>query len=175
MQSILEVFSICSGANTILTMFSDTIFRGPTGFMFKRGSNQEAADSPLPFLTMQLAYLKTIAQSTCDEPVVVATIDAWLASLSDILGHDHPPSSRELSLLIAWPMVTPGPFLDLIAKRHPPALSVLAHYCVLIRRAESKIWCLEGWGSSLMEEISSELRDSPWESTLRWPTDRTNN
>jgi hypothetical protein len=51
-----------------------------------------------------------------------------------------------------WPLKIPEEYLNLLERRHPAALILLAQYCVLLVNVEF-YWYMSGWGRRLLEEI----------------------
>lgn len=165
-QSLVEVFSVCSGGRAILCMFEDDISRGPLAFMFSKGYSNESGEKVLPLLLGRLFELKATLNSRRENQTVLEAVDVFIDCAARISEGPRSTSPPELSASIAWPMLMPAQFSDLLAKRNHAALAVLSHYCVLIQRAEKVIWCFEGWHKLLLREITAELRGAAWEGTV---------
>jgi hypothetical protein len=66
--------------------------------------------------------------------------------------------------LRVWPMRISAEFIELLQALHPVALVLLAHYCLLLRRIESK-WYFDGQATRLLGNIAQRL-DPKWQSWL---------
>jgi hypothetical protein len=66
---------------------------------------------------------------------------------------DRPPSSR---LVIAWPITLSAEFADLLTKRRPEALVVMAYFSILLH-SRRKIWAVGDAGRFLLTTIEEYL------------------
>lgn len=57
--------------------------------------------------------------------------------------------------------------MDLLPRGNPQALIILAHYCVLLERAETS-WFLQRQAQALLESFENRL-DERWAVWLEWP------
>lgn len=174
LQSLIEVFSVCTGMDIILRMFWDDINRGPLSFMF--GEDSDVTGPPatvLPLLQAQLPSLRASIEAddsaSAAGATVISAVDAMIACATEILRRPHSHAPAEMLVLFAWPMLIPRSFLELLQSRHHLALAVLAHYCVLIHWAETRLWCFERWLQPLLKEIRLELESTASVSLLEWP------
>ena len=69
-----------------------------------------------------------------------------------------------------WPVQVPDEYLELLKKRHPIALILLAHYALLFLPLEGS-WYMEGYSRRLMTRINAEL-DDEWKTWLTWPLEQ---
>jgi hypothetical protein len=69
--------------------------------------------------------------------------------------------------IYTWPTQVPEEYLNLLKKRDPAALVVLAHYCILLRPLEHN-WFMQGYSSRLLSRIYSQL-DEEWHEWMQWP------
>ena len=65
-----------------------------------------------------------------------------------------------------WPMYMSQEYIQLLTQRHPAALVLLAHYCLLLERLEPH-WYFDGRAARLLESIMQRL-DSKWQRRIRW-------
>ena len=75
--------------------------------------------------------------------------------------------SRALRVTFRWPNTLPLAFQALLRARHPAALAVLAHYCVVVHAAAARYWFLEGWA----EHVSIAIADAvgpDWRPLIDW-------
>ncbi|KAH8896377.1 hypothetical protein GQ53DRAFT_838529 [Thozetella sp. PMI_491] len=72
-----------------------------------------------------------------------------------------------VSFVYAWPIKVPGAFLLMVKQLKPEALIVLAHYSLLLNRAD-QVWYMRGMSRRLLKSIHSKIGDE-WESWIAWP------
>ncbi|KAJ5115334.1 hypothetical protein NUU61_001093 [Penicillium alfredii] len=70
-----------------------------------------------------------------------------------------------------WSFRIPYVFLDLVRRRRPFALIVLAHYAVVLYHLRDS-WWMGDWGTRVLEQIGDCL-DSEWRQHLSWPINAT--
>jgi hypothetical protein len=66
-----------------------------------------------------------------------------------------------------WPMRISEAYLNLLSQRHPGALILVAHYCILLQRLDSH-WYFEGRAKRLLFTVMSCL-DRRWHHIVKWP------
>ncbi|KAH8603109.1 hypothetical protein B0O99DRAFT_605140 [Bisporella sp. PMI_857] len=62
--------------------------------------------------------------------------------------------------LRVWPMQLSLAYLNLLSSRHPAALILMAHFCIILKKLECK-WYFEGRATSLLNTVMSCL-DQKW-------------
>ncbi|KAJ3938282.1 uncharacterized protein N0V96_011527 [Colletotrichum fioriniae] len=77
----------------------------------------------------------------------------------------------EFRAVFLWPILMTSDYLDMLRRRHPAAMVVLAHYCVIVHMAEPFCWFLNGWARSLISLISQHLTATPWADLVAWPVE----
>lgn len=58
-------------------------------------------------------------------------------------------------------------FAQLVKRRVPQALIILAHYCVLLDVLDSR-WWIHGWASRVLRDVLGSL-EVPWRQWIEWP------
>lgn len=79
-------------------------------------------------------------------------------------------SSSEIDLvtiLYAWPIKVPEAFLNMVRELRPEALIVLAHYSLMLNKA-NQIWFMQGMSRRLLKTIHNKI-GKEWESWIAWP------
>jgi hypothetical protein len=71
---------------------------------------------------------------------------------------------------LIWPSMVPIDYIRLLHLKHPIALIILAHYCVLIKKIET-VWYLRGLGQNLLSSIH-EVLEPKWRPWLEWPMEQ---
>ncbi len=67
-----------------------------------------------------------------------------------------------------WPLSASDGYIKLLRERHPAALVVLSHYCVVVHATESKTWFTRGWASKVIRAIEATLPPE-WAEMIQWP------
>jgi hypothetical protein len=65
-----------------------------------------------------------------------------------------------------WPGSVPESYMQLLRKRRPEALIVLAHYCVQLKGVNS-CWYFEGVGKNMLRAVDEELTQE-WKPWIEW-------
>ncbi|KAH7317207.1 hypothetical protein BKA65DRAFT_111095 [Rhexocercosporidium sp. MPI-PUGE-AT-0058] len=71
------------------------------------------------------------------------------------------------SLGLSWVVRIPELYLQIVSRRDPVALVVLAHFCLLLNRMENT-WLISGLSRRLLQDIHQML-GKEWESQISWP------
>lgn len=58
--------------------------------------------------------------------------------------------------------------MDLLRRKRPRALVILAHACVFAKYAPYR-WFVNNWTVDIIKAIVGLLLDEGWKSALRWP------
>ncbi|KAJ5621165.1 hypothetical protein N7510_005149 [Penicillium lagena] len=113
------------------------------------------------------------AAKQADEPFEVdhSTLLSALTLLSSAFSKVHEAQARKnYSLCVAlnvWAARVPDAYLELVKQRHPVALILLAHYCILLLPLEGS-WYMNGYSKRLITRIYGQL-DEQWRPWLQWP------
>jgi len=76
-------------------------------------------------------------------------------------------TAGEMQVVMAWVYSVQDEFVERLGQRHPAALVILGHFCVLLRTLE-KYWFMREWAKHLMTEILRATDDGCQE-WLAWP------
>jgi hypothetical protein len=77
------------------------------------------------------------------------------------------PGANSLDALVAWTLLVPPEYIDLLAERRGEALVILAHYGALVNTHRQQ-WLFGDGGEYLVRSISQYLGPD-WEEWLHWP------
>ena len=72
-----------------------------------------------------------------------------------------------IASILCFPKQDGGKFARLIKHRSPPALIILAYYCVLLDVLDNR-WWIHGWSSRVLRDIMGSL-DESWKHWIEWP------
>ncbi|GKT52340.1 sterol-4-alpha-carboxylate 3-dehydrogenase, decarboxylating [Colletotrichum spaethianum] len=176
-DSMLDIFTLTDGMSVILRASDDDLRKGPLREIFIRAAGDttpttvEATLQPLfdrlPRLSTQLAEIGLVEHEgkyTITNSIIA--LSECIAKVSTVNAMSAPVEFRAVFL---WPILMSTDYLDLLRRRQPAALVVLAHYCVIIHLAEPFCWFLNGWTKCLMSIISQQLAGTPWAELAMWP------
>ena len=79
----------------------------------------------------------------------------------------QPGSNCSVASIICFPKQDSGKFAQLVKRRQPQALIILAYYCVLLDILDSR-WWIQGWSTRVMRDILGSL-DQQWRHWIEWP------
>lgn len=82
----------------------------------------------------------------------------------------NPRAPFQIQFTIAWPILVPARFGDMLRRRIPEALIILSFYAVLLHRLHY-FWVFGNSGSFLIQSISAYL-GTPWSRWLVWPNEQ---
>jgi hypothetical protein len=69
---------------------------------------------------------------------------------------------------LSWTTLIPGRFCEMVEERCPQALTLVAIYCVLLKRIE-EFWWIRGKAENLLEAVKRELPNMLVDKWLKWP------
>jgi hypothetical protein len=171
-DDLVDIFLLMRGMHGILKSAFEMIKEGPLGSILDSGP----APPPTPLLLTlrsRLAELSTLLTTQEPDRVVRELCGVAISSLVETtaLGVTH-TDDRELRVAFIWPIIVSMGFISLLRQRNGVALAILAHYCIILHTAEhsatQKNWFLSGWGSRIVESITSTV-DPTWQDSVRWP------
>ncbi|TEA19502.1 Sterol uptake control protein 2 [Colletotrichum sidae] len=177
-DSIIDIFTLTDGMSAILRASDDDLRKGPIRDLFIRGPHDapsavEASLEPLyerlPRLSSRLADL-----APGDGGDRKYTVNNAVIALSEAISKvsvNAVSAPVEFRVVFMWPILVSTDYLDMLRRRHPAALVVMAHYCVIVAMAEPSCWFLNGWARTLVTAISEQLMATPWADLILWPAE----
>ena len=179
LDNMLEIFSLIRGVGLVLRLSRFRLRDGPllNAFQFENYDEGSGGDNVrgllLPQVAGKLAELRSRLKQMSDLGAEVQT--AADASTVLLLGCVTPPwpeprviMSIEMRTVFLWPLLLGENFVSLLRTRHPVAMPVLAHYCVLMRATEPACWFVRGWSLNVAEFIMKSVEGTHWEDLCRW-------
>lgn len=76
-------------------------------------------------------------------------------------------STCSVALILCFPNADPVKFAQLIKRRVPQALIMLAYYCVLLNILDAR-WWIHGWSGRVLSDVMDTL-DQQWRQWIEWP------
>ncbi|KAL0934003.1 fungal Zn binuclear cluster domain-containing protein [Colletotrichum truncatum] len=176
-DSILDIFNLTIGMATILRTSEDDLRNGPLREMFHHGPGDKTPSAVRPTLKPLFDRLSRLSSEVLElglvdnkERITITdTIRALKVCIAKVSFFDASTVSAEIRAIFLLPGVISSDYLNMLRCRHPAALVVLAHYCVIIHSAELFCWYLSGWPKSLISAISEQVDRGPWAELARWP------
>jgi hypothetical protein len=177
-DSLVDIFVLARGMNTILRSSEEDIRKGPLGKLMA-GCDCEPA-TPSSYLAELMPQLKELLTQLDEQTPDVSedkrtTLTETLGSLVETIqiagSNKRARSFLEQRVIFGWPMRVPSTFLSLLRNKDPLAMVVISHYCVLLKSGETKCWYFEGWASVLMKPIVASVAGTPWEELIKWSTE----
>lgn len=77
------------------------------------------------------------------------------------------PAACSVASIVCFPRHDSTSFAQLIKRRVPQALVILAYYSVLLDILDAK-WWMHGWATRVLRDVLGEL-DEQWRHWIEWP------
>ena len=90
-----------------------------------------------------------------DVLVVLAAVDSLVESY--FMSYGHEDAASIWASMNAWLSRVPDRFHQMLAAQNAASLVVLAHWAVLVNRAEDHYWFLHGMAARIVDHIESQL------------------
>ncbi|KAF5003632.1 hypothetical protein FDECE_9838 [Fusarium decemcellulare] len=163
-DDLLDVFTLVQGMSDILNSYTEALNASRISDLFIRGT----ASDESPVLTAMVEHLRQFKipdkfeseAALCQESIASAI--TWT---ENCITTTHVP---DLRIAMSWSLSLSAEFMDLVRQRHPVALGILAHYCVVLHHAGLAHWFLGGWGRPVLLDIYGSL-DPEWRCLVEWP------
>ncbi|KAF4429137.1 Sterol uptake control protein 2 [Colletotrichum fructicola] len=176
-DSMLDIFTLTDGMSVILRASDDDLRKGPLREIFIRGPGEPQTPEPslqplferLPRLSTRLAEIGAMETSTEGKYTINNAVIALSEAIAKVSTMNAMSAPVEFRAVFLWPVLMSSDYLDMLRRRHPAALVVLAHYCVIINMAEPFCWFLNGWARALLSIISEQLMGTAWAELIMWP------
>lgn len=76
-------------------------------------------------------------------------------------------ASCSVASILCFPKQDSANFAQLVKRRVPQALIILAYYCVLLDVLDSR-WWINGWARRVLQDVMGSL-DEQWRHWIEWP------
>lgn len=168
----IEWFQLLRGASTLLKTFWADMEKGPLSPILKlwEGSeeppDQTSPEDDAKFLTLMRLWDPSPGNLTGSE---VDALNKALNLLRHVYGQLPYFGMRvcAISATFSWPVQVPDVYIEMVQKRQPEALILLAHYCLLLNRVNN-FWWIQGMSRHLLENIHQSI-GTKLESWIGWP------
>ncbi|RAH76741.1 hypothetical protein BO86DRAFT_324872 [Aspergillus japonicus CBS 114.51] len=117
---------------------------------------------------LQHLHNSSPTSSNSEEYPIYQTAIAHLAHLLAERDDDNDPKDL-VSASFLWICALPTGFLELLRRRRPLALAILAHYCVVLHALRQR-WWIAGWGRRVFQTVDGILEEEgeEWRVALEW-------
>lgn len=112
---------------------------------------------------LKLRLFSTVLFPTCEAVTSALAALEYSFALASMRHHNTPFRNA----INYWGGALQNDYITLLQEKEPWALIVLAHFCVLVHRSETR-WFMKGHGARLLQSISDRL-DVQWHEYLQWP------
>ncbi|KAK3069680.1 hypothetical protein LTR53_011797 [Teratosphaeriaceae sp. CCFEE 6253] len=172
-DAMVELFLLVKGIDTILAESWFWVSQGPFAPILTRGFQEAITVTPegytppegMDFGLNHLEYMLGIDAMIPDDRKACALILAELKQVYDSVLRQQAQTS--VASILCFPKMDSAPFSQLIRRRIPQALVILAYYCVLLDVLDTR-WWIHGWASRVLRDVIGSLPEQ-WQSWIQWP------
>jgi hypothetical protein len=164
LEDMLDVFTLIRGMNTVLSSFQDDLHHGSIADFFRTR-----------FYAVSQVFLESVSERLREVSVmledhqVAQTIKREILHLTQCIQDSITTGpAAELRLAFSWPIRLTDEYLQLLQRKEPAALVIMAYYCAVLHGAESNAWYIEGWSLKIAYDCQRYLA-SPWREVAEWP------
>jgi hypothetical protein len=169
----VEWASLLRGVNTLLETAGEWMTSSSLKLILHPRPDPKLAEAVDPELSVKLTALGQLWDKL-PEKFNAVEVEALNETLF-LLHEDYTlvasyPDERQVdivSIVYAWPIKVPGIFIAMVKELKPEALILLAHYSLLLNRADH-LWYVQGMSRRLLQAIHSKI-GKEWESWIAWP------
>ncbi|KAK5116650.1 hypothetical protein LTR62_007324 [Meristemomyces frigidus] len=170
-DAMVELFHLVKGVDTILAESWFWVSQGPFAPVLARGLGEAMAGrrTSLPegmdFGLNHLDYMLGSEPMLSADRRCCGMILAELKQLYDNVVRPQPGLS--VASILCFPKQDSAPFGQLIKRRVPQALIILAYYCVILDILDTR-WWISGWSARVLRDIMATLPES-LQNWIEWP------
>ncbi|EFQ98823.1 hypothetical protein MGYG_01838 [Nannizzia gypsea CBS 118893] len=177
-DDLLGLFALTRKAMGFLRMKWDLLVKGDMGILLQRGP--EITDKK--YLPTDVVTALELLEELCNEwrPSTHETPD-YLNEVNHSTRNTYHRAILQLrdcfvmletkrkdwGMALRFPMIFPDALFPCFKAREPLAMVILAHYCVLLRRAPVRWWA-DGWSTQVIQSIFWNLPQD-WRYAVSWP------
>ena len=169
---VIESFSLLRGAAKIGAVVGDSSLgctlaslTGPVSGNIDLSLNPE--DAHLAILESSISRDLGVSPLRADDRSQVNSNALYLLRRCFAMLYLPSKPVRAIRALKAWIGLIPDTYLEMLRELRSGALLVLAHWCIMLKRAETN-WYLQGSAENIMSIIVGVL-DEEWRAQIAWP------
>lgn len=176
LDDLLDIFRSIHGISTILSSSDLDLRSGPLKPLFEMPCDPSISAPHLQSVAQEMSSMLgrlPVPPTPFDENrrIIFGAGTSLIESLVAVTRTLHSETPSEMRAVFFWPIRVSARFVDLARQQDPSAMVIIAHYCVLLHLAEASCWFLRGWAAAVLNPIATQLRGTPLEELIRWPTD----
>lgn len=169
LDKFLEVFELTRWLVSAMMMTMDRVAVGELHPLVQHETKQPTMPNMSQLVVLALRR-QNAAEAQRDpgheKEVYDEVIEHLRSSLEQLMNGDEP-----LDFAFCWPFRVPARYQDLLHKRKPFALVILAHYAVILHRLRTS-WWMGDWGMRILMEVGNNL-EPEFRHLISWPSDAT--
>jgi len=172
-DAMVELFVLVKGIGTVLGETWFWISQGPFASILACGPDSSITMAPLghalpeglDFGLNHLDFMLSIDVMLPDDRRTCTLVLAELKQIYDNVLQQQ--GNCSVASILCFPRQDPAPFSQLIRRRVPQALVILAFYCVLLDVIDAR-WWIHGWAARVLRDVMGTLEEQ-WQSWIEWP------
>lgn len=172
-DAIVELFVLVKGIDIVLAETWFWVSEGPFAAVLTAGPHVAITLPPerytlpegMDFGLNHLDFMIGIDVMLPDDRKTCVLILAEMKQVYDTVLRQQGQCS--VASILCFPKQDSAPFSQLIKRRVPQALVILAHYCVLLDVLDTR-WWIHGWAGRVLRDVISTL-DEQWQTWIEWP------
>jgi hypothetical protein len=163
---VSEFLPLVRGAFAVAGYCMNWLVAGPLGPSMERPRDENPSFALNPddaYLSRLLPVLR--ARESADTEACCEALNAIRRLLAMAATPNQTIAVK--TLVLSWPAQISQDYIELMSKRKPEALVVLAHYCIMLKMIDS-FWFMEGCAARLLEQCRRDLSEE-WHPHIEWP------
>ena len=169
---LIESFSLLRGATEVLAAFKDSLKDCPVISRARAVAGDielslNPEDPHLAILNPLISSDLGVSPSGADDTSQASSNALYLLRRCFAMLFLASKPVSILRTLYIWVESISNTYLEALSELRPEALVVLAHWCIMLKRAETT-WYLQGSAENVMSVIASILNEE-WRARIAWP------
>ena len=165
-EEFLSCVQLVKGVRAVLKVRWDAFLNSELMPLISMGMLPEVETEMAEFSDLEVNAARAMQEAPEVERTACLTAVRHLQSVYRSVQEFRQDKST-VAILLTWPLNVSPDFIDMISKRHPIALIILAHLVVILQSVRNE-WWLSGWDAKLLESTIAHL-DHEYREWLSWP------
>ena len=184
-EEIIQIATLMRGSREIVATHSTTIRKGPMAAMIRQGFSTNPAILP-PELETALDGLEAdlyregeqVEEDDGHAPYreTITALKSCFRNAGFSVSAPNGTPVEDQIIALSWLSLMHPDFVQLLSRRRPVALVLLAHYAIAVRTLDAMWWC-QGWGGMLVNHVYDALLgddddddgNGRWRAKMEWP------
>ncbi|MCJ1436925.1 hypothetical protein MMC27_006308 [Xylographa pallens] len=165
---LLEIFKSTRGIHAVLAAARGRIDRGSLGPLLHL--EQDVMILPPPADVVDTLHtLEERSRLSTETELVREFYSSVINNLRFIFERQSAPTSGRAPMF-SWPIMVMSAYLVALARREPMALTILAHYGIMINNTR-EYWWFATCGRWIVNALSGALIEE-WQPSIQWPNEK---